>query len=266
LFSASATRTIFVSKAVLTCINSGFEEYDYDSLRPYFRPLTRLLLLQDTQQAKRVEVFLPLFLQTIKTQANYWKITDFCLEHLIRLVKKCPDVYNWLQPRGDIIDPLLSWINAHLEPPSSSLGRHDAREQPSIQLLKPGQQYWPQGQQQMNAYSYCGLPPRLKAAFFESVKQGKIETENASDSDVDFSDRVLIVGQWVDCCDTSNNWLCAQVVRVEGGNKAEIRYDGWSEKWNEVLDMAHPRIRALGTCTTKEALENRGKPRKGAQN
>jgi len=225
----------------------------------------RLLELEDSLASKRRDQLLGEFTRVIGSQSKFWKITDMCIDHLIRQAKRVPEVYTWLHAHGSVLDVLISWLQTYPEPPSPftshRLNSADPR-QLDIQLLKPGQSAYSYGQTPANYNTYYGKAPREKQAVLESIKAGKpLDADPVSDSDVDFSDRVLPFGQWIDCIDTSNNWLCAQVVRVEGP-KVEIHFDGWSDRWNETLDMSNPRIRPLGTFTSKEQIDNRGKPRK----
>lgn len=41
---------------------------------------------------------------------RYWKITDFCIEHLIRLAKRSGLCYNWLQANCEKLNWVLSWL------------------------------------------------------------------------------------------------------------------------------------------------------------
>jgi hypothetical protein len=247
-----------ISRAFTHGIIKGLEDNDYDGIRAYFRIAMRLVTIEDSLKTKRLESFMTSFINTINSQFRYWKITDFCLEHLIRMVKKSPDVHKWMVEHASLIDPLSQWLTQHIEPPMHSRDRGNN----DVVLLKPAQQmYYQQGHQGNSAYGY---PTRKKFEFLEALKSGKeLEAEGASDSDVDFSDRVLKEGDWVDCLDTSHNYLCSRIVRVEG-TKVQIHYDSWSDKWDEWLEMSHPRIRTLGTMTSKEQVENRGKPRKAS--
>jgi len=126
-----------------------------------------------------------------------------------------------------------------------------------VQLLKSGQVSYMQSGSLTQPY-YNSI--KDKYMMVDAIKQGHPLPEGASDSDVDFSDRVLALNQWVDCLDTSHKWLCAQIIRIEG-NRVELRYDGWSDRWNEFLEMSDPRVRPLGSFTTPEAVANIGKPR-----
>ena len=101
---------------------------------------------------------------------------------------------------------------------------------------------------------------RAKSAAIDAMMRGQElldEGGGASDSDTDFSDRILHVGEWIDCVDTANKWLCAQVLQVEG-SRVYVRYSGWSDKWNEWHDMSSPKILKLGTRTSRKQVEERG--------
>lgn len=65
----------------------------YDQVRAYFRVLMALVQMKDSLQAKRVEWILESLLSVMKGQARFWKITDFCIEHLIRMAKKSEECY-----------------------------------------------------------------------------------------------------------------------------------------------------------------------------
>jgi len=247
-----------ISRTFIQKIAAGLEDNDYDNIRPYFRTMMRLVTIEDSLKQKRIDSLMNSFLATIQSQTKYWKITDFCIEHLIRMVKKSPDVSKWMVDHNSLIEPLTQWLQQHSEPPYSRGERNS-----DIMLHKPVQQQYYQ-QHGSNFNTVYGLSTRRKFDFLEALKQGKeLEQEGATDSDVDFSDRILKEGEWVDCLDTSHKWLCGKVVRVEG-SKAQIHYDGWADRWDEWLEMSHPRIRSLGTQTTKEQLDGRGKPRKAS--
>jgi len=247
-----------ISRTFIAKIASGLEDNDYDMVRPFFRTLMRLTVIDDSLKVKRIDWLMNSFLSTIQSQTRYWKITDFCIEHLIRMIKKSTDVAKWMAEHNSQIDPLLQWLQQHSEPPYGGRDRND------VMLHKPtqSQQQLFQQHSSNNYNSAYGLPTRRKFEFLEALKQGKeLDQEGATDSDVDFTDRVLKEGEWVDCLDTSRQYLCARVIKVEGA-KVFIHYDGWGDKWDEWLEMSHPRIRSIGTQTTKEQLADRGKPRK----
>ena len=159
------------------------------------------------------------------------------------------------------MEPLLSFLTTYPEPPvPRSFAHHLPSPSSSIQLWKPAHEHYSQ-QRSPSAFEVYGMSNRLKSAAIDAIMRGQElqdEGAGASDSDTDFSDRVLHVGEWVDCLDTANKWLCAQVLQVEG-SKAYVRYSGWSEKWNEWQDMSSPKILKLGTKTTRKQVEERAK-------
>lgn len=42
---------------------------------------------------------------------------------------------------------------------------------------------------------------------------------------------MLKVGTYVDAADTTNNFLLAKIVDIQG-NQVQVNFDGWSQKWN----------------------------------
>jgi len=107
-----------------------------------------------------------------------------------------------------------------------------------------------------------GLPPAKKSETLKFIKEGKaLDPEYATDSDIDFSERKFKFGEYIDCLDCVNKWAIASIVRIDG-NRVEVHYDGWGDKWNETLDAADPRIRPLGSKCTKEQVATIGKPKK----
>jgi len=106
-----------------------------------------------------------------------------------------------------------------------------------------------------NYNSHTGLPPAKKIEALRAIKDGKeLDTDNATDSDIDFSERVFKVGDYVDCQDSVNKWMVAQVVKVED-TRVEINFVGWASKWNEALDVANPRMRPLGSRVARDLVE-----------
>jgi len=244
--------------------------------------------MKDSVRPKRVDLVISSLVTIIHQQAKYWKITDMSLDHLIRMAKKSGDVYAWLRSQPKYLDNLIGWLNTYPEPPASN--RLPA-EEGQISLLKPQaegrrsagalpQLMEPVGpltalEMQMraavirrnphvdtyagerDAYSMTatGLPTARKKEALQLIKDGKaLDTEAATDSDVDFSERVFKVGEMVDCQDTVGKWLVGMIVRVEG-TRVEVTFVGWPPKWNETLDVADTRMRASGSKISRELIE-----------
>jgi len=89
-----------------------------------------------------------------------------------------------------------------------------------------------------------------------------LETTDASDSDEDYNDRKFEVGDWVDCLDSMNRWLCAKVMRVST-QKALLRLEAWGDVSEEWIHMSDTRIARMGTYTSQEQREKRGEIERG---
>lgn len=62
------------------------------------------------------------------------------------------------------------------------------------------------------------------------------------------SDRNWEVGQWVDACDTVEQWLEAEVIATKD-RKVLIHYNGFSEKWDEWMDRDSERLAVFRSHT-----------------
>jgi len=289
IFAHVCWENLTVSHQVVNVVEQGLKDNDYDGIRCYFRTLMRLVTLKDSLLVKRVDLVCKRLMAVIHAQSKYWKITDFCLEHLIRMAKKSPEVYQWLNGSKPVVDNIINWLTQWQQPPT--------RDDPNGPvLLKPQHAGRPAAQAgagagaasaagdladplqaqmaratRANAHLYgngaessfsataTGLLPAKKAEALALIRDGKpLDNENCTDSDVDFSERTFKFGEYVDCLDCVNKWVIAQIVRVDG-HRVEIHYDGWSDKWNETLDVADQRVRPLGSKCTKEQVANVGK-------
>lgn len=68
----------------------------------------------------------------------------------------------------------------------------------------------------------------------------------------DIQKRELKIGQWVDVKDSVNQWLEAQVIKVnESEMKVFVHYNGWSSRWDEWIDMKSDRIALFRTHTVQ---------------
>jgi hypothetical protein len=257
-----------VSQSVIGHILVGIEQNSYEQVRSYFRVLMGLVALKDSLQAKRTEWVLNSLLSVMANQQKYWKITDFCIEHLIRMAKKSENCYNWLRDHPTTYEWIFTWLKNNPRPPRG----FDQNEQ--TVLHKPGRgapdptimqasQWNVQGHL---AYpTHVGLSPRKKHQSLQLIKDGTpLDKDECTDSDIDLNDREFEVGQWVDALDTANKWLCAQVVAVTQ-SKLRVHFDGWSEKWNTWFDKASIKVQPFGRNTTKSQWKARGKKAKAKE-
>jgi len=241
----------------------GIYDYDFDAIRPQFRMLMRLVQTgsDDPLYTPRVGFVLDAILKSLQTNSRYWKITDYTLEHLIRMAKKSMAFYAALQANQPALDSILGWLTTYRDAPASY-----SREPQQVQLLKPTQNTsWAYQAHNNPAFSLpFGQTTVNKFALLTLVKEGKpLDNDQQTDSDIDFSDRTFKLHEWVDGQDTSNNWYPSQIIDVDStGTRVRIHFDGWTSKWDEDFHSADTRLRPLGSYCTAEQLQNRGKPRK----
>ena len=69
----------------------------------------------------------------------------------------------------------------------------------------------------------------------------------------DFSKSSYEIGEWVDVKDTINQWLEAQVIKVQG-TKAYVHYNGWGTRWDEWIEFNSPRMRNFKTYTLQSPI------------
>jgi len=232
------------SKDVISSIMSGIEELSFDDVRPLFRTFNGLLNIKDSIRGDRIDWALSALLVTMKQQDKYWKITDLCIEHLIRVAKKNDDVYNWLKDHVDRWQWVIDWVAAFPNQP----GHMD----PGISLHKPGRgsshhiSMWVPSRGFTQQF---GLSGKKKRAVLELIRESKeVDKADASDSDEDLSERVFTPNQMVDCKDTASKWLISKVLEVKEG-AVLVHYEGWSSKWDEWIDTDNPRITKLHRYT-----------------
>jgi len=224
------------SKEMIGMITAVIEENVYDEVRPVFRVLAGLLTIQDSLWKDRLDWMLSTWLAVMKQQDKFWKITDLCVEHLIRIAKKNNNVFQWLSAHPDRWVWLIDWITQFPNQPSQMDN--------NIALYKPNKhpQSWSRG------YS-LGLSSKKKRLALEAIREGKeLDKGDSSDSDEDLSERVFTVGQLIDCKDTANKWLLSKVVDMKEGY-VFVHYESWSSKWDEWIETSDSRIAKLHRWT-----------------
>jgi len=206
-------------------------------MRAPFRVLMRLVLMQDSLQTLRVEWTMSSLLQVMKMQAQYWRVTDYCTEHLIRMVKKSPACLAWLQERPQSYEWIIKWLMDNEVPPR-------VHENGPVVLNKPGVH---NGHYNMYNVGPIGLPIRAKRQALALIKDGQpLDTNNASDSDIDLNEREFVLHELVDARDTANKWLPGSVVEVNGC-RAKVSFKGWDSKWDQWYDMSSPDLMRANT-------------------
>ena len=110
------------------------------------------------------------------------------------------------------------------------------------------------------------MPPFDITEYFEGLYQNLISLDNINKCKIntfnynnniieafDFSKSTYEVGEWVDVKDTINQWLEAQVIKVQN-DKAYVHYNGWGVRWDEWIEFSSPRMRNFKTYTLQTPL------------
>jgi hypothetical protein len=106
------------SEKVITAALEGIEKFDYDNQRSYFRIFSGLFKIEDSLKAQRTNSLLMRLIGAMEFQKNYWKATDFCIEHVIRMAKHNPLVYQWLNENWRSFTWAMDWLAINNLPPS----------------------------------------------------------------------------------------------------------------------------------------------------
>jgi len=219
-------------------ISLGIEEHHEDVVRCYFRILNAILAIRDSLSTKRLAVTLSSLMNVMESQQQFWKITDFCIEHLIRLAKKFDPAYLWLHNNGNKLSWMLDWLLLHPNPPRTGEG---------MQMHKPNRH-----ESLGSSYGPTGISTIKKKAALDAIKDGmQLEKLLEPETDADLGDRTFTRLEWVDIRDTVNKWCLGQIVDLAEG-RVLVHYDGWPSKWDEWLDVGSQRLAAAGKHTTKD--------------
>jgi len=243
-----------ITEHIVGYVGHSLEENSDEEIRPLFRTIAALLNMKDSLQEKRVSLIMNSLLAVMKVQQQFWRVTQLCIDHIIRLAKRNPAVYSWLNKNAAKMQWLGEYAVTYARPP--------AYNDPSMSLLKRDNR----NQYADHRLGYASaLSARQKLAVFDAIREGKaLDDSNASDSDEDLSERVFEVGQWIDCKDTVNKWCEASVAAIQD-DMLRIHYDGWTEKWDEWIERSSSRITRYGrftSATPRDKFKGKG-PQQG---
>jgi hypothetical protein len=91
-------------------------------------------------------------------------------------------------------------------------------------------------------------------------RDGELDRKDAVyDSDELLENRHFDKDEKVDALDTDLNWLTAQIMDTHPAKGVYVKYEGWSDKWNEWMPTFSPRLAKLNTLT----VHNPPKKKKG---
>lgn len=199
---------------VTAAIKEGMLCRAHDEIRPFFRVIMAVTLLEDENQTARVNKFMTMLVEVLQERTKYWKVFDFCVDHIIRMAKKNPLVKAWLAARGELLDSIIQWFTNYPAPPNRN------NPDPHMELDWVTNRY----RQPQMAFTQSSknqpynLPVRDKIDALTKIKNNQeLDMENADDSDKALADRKFVKNQLLDVLDEQNHWLVCRVLDTRPG-------------------------------------------------
>jgi len=258
------SKDVKMSAKISAIIGNGMSNRAHDQCRPYFRVINAILGMEDAYQAERVDVFMRMLVAVLNAQSGYWKVVDFCVDHIIRLAKKNVVARQWLADNSEHVDFMINWFRSYPTPPTGIISIEGGEMVLDRMRLQPGtatllyHQHDFMYTQSSQKHPYH-LPVVDKVNALNAIKgQGELDMNNAADSDQELQDRKLEVKDFIDVLDEQNNWLKAQVVAVRPGGVVRITYCGFKDTYDCNIDMASTRIAPLHKFSVPKTKERRG--------
>jgi hypothetical protein len=261
------------SSFVVNCACVGIGENDYDELRSFFRLLNGVLSLKDNIQDSRIDSVLSSLLTTMDEQKDFWKATDYCIDHLIRIAKSSDQAFTWLGENASSVEWILVWLQENSEPPSSYGNRSRVKLTKPSKSRQGGYGYGGYNRSNYGGYnrvgagynaggynrnsqknSHYGITNYEKQQAIQAILNQDVEALKAiemEDSEMDLSLRVFEVEQKWDCQDKFGKWCQIEITELSK-HQVKVHYVGWSSKWDEWVVRGSPRIQKLGKMTNRE--------------
>jgi len=236
---------------LLVAITEGIEVEDQEGIRAYFRVLSHVLLMEDSIQNARVEATLSSILSVMNMCRKYWKATNCCIEHIMRLCLSNRLVLAWVRANGHRFQWIFEWMQTYPDPGKAGL---DKKMKISKTKRKGNDEAMAYAQEKLalqNNAEY-GFPMDVKIAILHKVVNGEeVEFQACEDSEDDLAERIFEVGMAIDCFDSSKKWCRARIVDVSDVY-VKVSYDGWAENWDEWIQINSTRIAKPGTYVKKQ--------------
>lgn len=266
------------SRSLIVALVTGIQNDQVDTMRPYFRIIDNgIFRWNDSLTASRHSMLLSALLRVMEAQSAYWKPTEFCIEHLIRVASRHPAAAAWLRSHPtESLDWMIRWLSGHPNPPrpgESTLMHKPARIDPATQLqgFHPldaaafAPRSWPNIH--MTTQHKLSWLERMRASDAHMPAQVHLTDPLAcvsgvaplcSDSDEDLSDRTFSVGDCCDALDSVNEWVSARVVdRSADGRTVKLHFDGWTERYDMTLPADSIRITKSGRFANRNRTNGR---------
>jgi len=177
-----------------------------------------------------------------------------CVDHLIRFAKHVPHVYKWLNAHGEFLDSISAWLKANPKSPAipgspPTQMRVEKERGENIALYQDRYECYTQ----TSKFASYGLSNQAKQVVIDVIKNGRDgeldRKDFVYDSDELLEDRKFEKDEKIDALDTDLNWLNAQILDTHPAKGVLVKYEGWSEKWNEWIPVWSPRLAKSGSLT-----------------
>lgn len=242
-----------VSTMVIELISMSFDRLNSEQIRPLFRALNGLVLIEDSLQEQRVDWIMKMLLRVMEEHKMFWRYTDFCMDHLIRLAKKSALVFAWMHEHHQIWEWMVKWLQDYPSRRDAGDLRVD-KDRGGKERLRYHQEF--QTYTQSSQYTHYGLSSKAKKITLAVIKEGQnIGSNNCDDSDIELHDRSFSVGDVLDVLDTDLKWLLAEVTVVMK-HRVRVHYIDYSDRWDEWVEITSPRLAPKNKFSDLEPQEN----------
>lgn len=110
MYSKLCAKSKEKTKEYLTALINSYKEVDYDKAKIYFRQLSQLLKIEDENKAERVDQIMRTFVDIMKDNKCYLKITEVSVDFIFKLASRIPEVKEWLIMKNKEIKWLEAWF------------------------------------------------------------------------------------------------------------------------------------------------------------
>jgi len=163
----------------------------------------------------------------MQEQRHFWKIFDFCADHVIRMAKKIPAVRQWLNSNVEHVDFMMAWFEENPTPPLTNASQYMMLDKPRLNegnaSLIYEQQEFVYTQTHPHIAYHLSVAQKIAALSLIKDYPDQLHDEQASDSDKENQKRKLQLGDYIDVLDDRNMWKRCEVIGVYGNGWVKIR-------------------------------------------
>eukprot|EP00475_Leptophrys_vorax_P012579 TRINITY_DN19009_c0_g2_i1.p1 TRINITY_DN19009_c0_g2~~TRINITY_DN19009_c0_g2_i1.p1 ORF type:complete len:1252 (+),score=358.88 TRINITY_DN19009_c0_g2_i1:211-3756(+) len=106
------------SKSVFEVVIRQIAELDFDGFYPSLKIAHSLLNSIDSHNVGKVEFFMPMFIDVIQINQQFWKATDLLAHMLTRFIKSNANVQKWVSKNKSSLTWLVDWLKKYNTEPS----------------------------------------------------------------------------------------------------------------------------------------------------